>query len=450
MSHFVSSKYNFLIDLPEGGLAYNALSGGFAKLNIKNYEYLRNIIADPDKEVTDEEYKKIFSEAVRGRYLISHDSDETEILKLRSNLSRFSGDHFHLTIMPTLACNFRCTYCYENFSDEKMTNEMQDALLKWADEKVKRSKLFTVAWFGGEPLLAWNVIKGLSLNFQELCNKYEVKFRSSISTNGYLMTSDKVKEFCSMGIKNIQVTIDGPKEIHDVKRKLFPSNGSTYSVIIENLMTLIRFNGDISISLRVNFDKLNYEHIPRLLDEIPGEIKKRVEIYFRAVFPAPEKWGEKKEAIDNKDLHKIDKNDIVPLFQEAQKRGFILSLNHLTLKLGYCEADFINHFVVDPNGGLHKCTVSFTPEKKIGQIMPDGKAEINTNLLAKWMSKDPFNDDPCRSCKILPLCFGGCNFSNQCGRQGKMCSTVMRAQELKDNLLLLYKNIELQRQKGHK
>lgn len=449
MEKLKSSKYNFLLDADDGThLLFNAISCGFAKLDDANYLEVQKLLADPNNYSTDTPEKaKLLESAKQARYIMDEDINELEILKLRSNVARFRTDSLHLTIMPTLKCNFRCTYCYENPNQGKMSKEIQDGLIRWVKEKTKTLKSINIAWFGGEPLLGFDVIKRITHGIKKDCEKHKVHFSAGITTNAYLMDEEVIREFKNLAISSVQVSIDGPPEIHNKKRVLANSKG-TYDTIIDNLMILVKLMKNIEIVIRVNCDSLTYQYVPKLFDVLPEKIKQKSVIYFRQVFPPPPpEWGGKK--IENDQTAEGNSRINLPeLFTQAQKRGFITYLTNFTPMVAYCEADYYNHFVVDPAGNLHKCTVGFSPEKRIGYITPKGQAIMDVPNLAKWMSKDPFSKDGCKECGILPLCLGGCDFSHLCSRgKSKKCSSVMDPAWLEENLRMLYRNFCLKNER---
>lgn len=108
-------------------------------------------------------------------------------------------------------------------------------------------------------------------------------------------------------------------------------------------------------------------------------------------------------------------------------------------RAGYCQADYANAYVVDPAGGLFKCTVSFQPELKVGQIQDDGKATFNLDRLSLWLGKDPFHTKECAACKVLPLCMGGCRSSTlKAANKNKGCASPVLSGEIKSLLTMLF------------
>jgi uncharacterized protein len=123
----------------------------------------------------------------------------------------------------------------------------------------------------------------------------------------------------------------------------------------------------------------------------------------------------------------------------------VVLVSNYSPQAGYCEADYLNHFVVDPDLNLHKCTVAFDEEHRIGYIDQDGKAIMDAGMYAKWMLREGIEKNACRDCKILPLCSGGCGFSTLCSKGKAVCSTINDPQMTIENLRMLYRNQMIER-----
>jgi len=436
------SYYNFLFDLDDGThLAFNAMTGAFVRIHDGEFDKVRKLLSNPDDFMieTDSD-QRLVDETKRAKFLIESDIDEFKILQFRSNQSKYSTEKLHLTIMPTLECNFRCPYCYESPVKGKMSLEYQEALLQWADKKLKTCRKMSVGWFGGEPLMAPRVVDNLSRKFRDLSLKHDVEYTVSITTNGYYLTPKFIGKMDEMALKLVQVTVDGPPEEHNKRRKLKNGKG-TFERIMNNLTHLCEATDDVELIIRVNFDKDSFNKIPELFQYIPDIVRLKSRIYFRQMFPPPKWWDAEEPARESS----IDRNpeplNFMAFQKAAQDMGHEVLLSAYSPQAGYCEADFINNFVIDAECNLHKCTVAFDEEHRVGRILPDGTAEINIPMLSRWMLRDSIEKSICKDCRILPLCMGGCSFTTLCHHGKSVCSTVNSEAMTIDNLKLLYKNL---------
>jgi len=450
---FKPSYYNFLFDLEDGThLAFNGMTGAFVKIGDEQFLRVKEMLADPvGFQAQSDSDKALFDSARRAQFVIADDYDEIAVLKFRANKIKYSSETFYLTIMPTLDCNFRCAYCYENFKKGKMKPEAQKVLLEWVDERLKSARVFNVAWFGGEPLMALNVMRSLTAEFKKICKRRRASYVPGITTNGYFMIPKVIREFKDLGIKVVQLTIDGPPETHD-KRRVLADGRPTFHKIMKNLVSLCEMMPKIEVKIRVNYDPDSFDRIPELFPMIPDVVCSKSEIYFRQAFPAPKWWDKnapsKKTSVERGTVQL----NYMDLQKKAQEHGFKVFVSNYSPQAGYCEADYANHFVIDPDCNIHKCTVAFDEEHKIGHIDSDGKVRINVPLMAKWIVRDVTARDICRKCKILPLCMGGCGFSTLCSINKDICSTVNNEKMTIDNLTMLYNNmmIDLRRKQGKK
>ncbi|RKY65687.1 MAG: hypothetical protein DRQ02_09905 [Candidatus Latescibacterota bacterium] len=413
---YKQSRYNFFFDAEDGThLAFNAMSGGLAIIEDGNRDEVQRILADPNSYRSDtEEKKRLWDSLLKGGFLIEKERDELAVLKMRNRVGRFNTDSFGLIIMPTLQCNFRCVYCYESFPNISMKPEIEEGIVRWVRERTRFVKTFHVSWFGGEPLLRFDVIKRLGSEFKKIAEDRGCQYGMSITTNGYLLDEEKIKQLVPLDLQRVQVTLDGPPEVHDRRRPLANGRG-TFNQILENLVALDRLAPQVHITLRVNFDKTNLMYVPQLLHILPQGLRDRAGIYFRHVFSYHRNWSDMKcEKLANPSQN----------IAELQKKSIMSDFRHdpadsIGPMAAYCYADYWNRFVVGPEGNLYKCTVAIEPGDRVGYITPHGKAHT-TPLLEKWASVDPFEDEECRNCKWLPVCMGGCSRPRVYG-EAKVC-----------------------------
>ena len=206
------SKYNTLFTRESVYLFYNSLSNAFVELSEDYYDQLMQYRPGEPVEIAD---KELEAQLIRMKALV--DDDEYEIRKIRfaTMARRFIKESLSLTINPTLACNFRCPYCFEEGHPvTRMTDETEDMVVKFISGF--SPKRLSVTWFGGEPLLEFNRIKSLTGKFKSL----GIPYHASIITNGYLLSEETARQFAGLNISSAQVTLDGVGAAHDCRRFL--------------------------------------------------------------------------------------------------------------------------------------------------------------------------------------------------------------------------------------
>ena len=98
------SRYNFFFDADDGThLAFNAMSGGFAKLEDRHYHKVQKIIKNPNSTLNNDEERKLKDSLLRGRFLIEEGIDELELLKVRNWVARFSQKTYGIVVSIAVA-----------------------------------------------------------------------------------------------------------------------------------------------------------------------------------------------------------------------------------------------------------------------------------------------------------------------------------------------------------
>ena len=227
-----SSYYNHFFRYDgDNHVAYNALTNALALIENEKFElfnsFCKNEEALPEKL---EEELKI------GGFIIDDFIDELKTIEFRMLKARYNTEHYALTLVPSNDCNFRCDYCYQKdvFVERYMTQKVQDKLVDILESKIKSIRSFSVCWFGGEPLLAFDIVESLSNRFIKICKDNDVTYFSNMVTNGYLLTKYIIKRLNDVNCSSLQITIDGNPDIHN-KRRPLASGDATYETIINNL-----------------------------------------------------------------------------------------------------------------------------------------------------------------------------------------------------------------------
>lgn len=243
------SFYNFFYAINEMDqyIAYNSFSNALALLSGDEYATFQRLSLNQPTTVSED-----LLEALRkGSFLVDDNVDELSLVRYRMNRARYFSYALGLTIAPTASCNFKCVYCYEknNMQGGMMSKVAQDNLVKMVRSYAQYVKKLDITWYGGEPLLALDIIESLTAEFVKICDEFSLEYSASIITNGYLLTPDVAKRLTSCRIHSCQITLDGDRDTHNMQRPHKDGSG-TFDVIIQNLKasSLLLTN----IALRVN------------------------------------------------------------------------------------------------------------------------------------------------------------------------------------------------------
>lgn len=396
------SKYNFFLDIednPNQILAYNSRTNALALIKKEDQAKITSIIAGKSNETN----KKLIEDLKYGGFLIEDDLDELKLLHYRQEVDRYNTNALGLTIAPTLGCNFDCIYCYEHSHDDfsKMGQDIQDAIVDLVDKQKDTLQSLDVAWYGGEPLLAFDVIEKLSEKFITLCEANKIAYSAGIITNGYLLTTEKGKRMKDLKINRIQVTIDGPEDTHNERRSL-RGKKPTFQTIFNNLKAL---PDDVpEIYLRINTDIKNASRVLEIIQLLKdNDLLQKINPYLGYVESTNEEY-DLDQCLPLNCFTQIDSEFYAKLRQQSKDISYLSKYPYL---LGnYCGADRMNSFVIEPNGDMCKCWSDVgLPEYRIGNIK-EGITKY-TKLL-DYALYDPTQDSACKECKLLPICVGGC------------------------------------------
>lgn len=198
--------------------------------------------------------------------------------------SAFDPTHLNLFIFPTERCNFRCTYCYEDFEVGLMKPSVRSGIKALLKKRSDHLNSIEISWFGGEPLVGKPVVIELSRYISELAPAYDIKYTANMTTNGYLLDLETATLLIDLGIRYYQISLDGPKTIHDSTRRRADRTG-TFDRIWQNLIALRNSILDFRITLRVHFSPDNVSHLHELISSLNHEFggDNRFNVYFKAV-----------------------------------------------------------------------------------------------------------------------------------------------------------------------
>lgn len=408
---FTPSRFNVVTrsEEDESVVLYNSMRGSVFKVRghvgQKVHGLLSNRNAVLDRAAADDE--QLFGTLVDKGFLVSVDHDEIAQADALRDERKGRTDRLELILMPTEACNFRCTYCYEDFALGRMLTEVRQGIRSLVERYHREHDIstLTVSWFGGEPLVALDVIEELSEFFLEFCAAEGIEYSAGITTNGLLLTPDVAERCARMGITHFQVTLDGPEDTHDASRFLM-GGGRTYGEIIDNLTEMARTDRRFKALIRTNFTQENHLRVPELIDQLSDLFAgdPRYRVIYRPVgdWGGPEAGGSSAFAGKEAEMAKLD-------LCSAAWEGGLSSADSIFLKPNgsVCYAASPWSFVIRPNGLVNKCTVALRdPRNAVGQLDGDGDLNLDRDLMSLWVDNDDAKDQGCRSCFFRPSCQG--------------------------------------------
>jgi len=332
--------------------------------------------------------------------------DERAALEAQARAACARPGAVGLTISPTMACNFDCPYCFEDHTGGRMAPSVQYDVVALAERimDAARAKSLTVTWFGGEPLLATDIIASLSARLIAVAKERGASYDAKVITNGYLLTPKVATMLEQARVSMLQVTIDGLGATHDTTRHL-AGGGATFGQIVDNLS---RPGLPFKVTVRCNIHQDNQdeaEALRALVGKIATESGNDLTYYSALVL-----------ANSTAKRH----GSHVGLVNDTSATGVLLSEKpHATGRNPIpCGAGRIFNVGIDPKGRLHKCwEATDKPELSFGCARdwdpadPLATASKPVNLTRFLNCSQPLADDECSACLWLPLCAGGCPYS---------------------------------------
>lgn len=425
MKKLKASQYNYFVDDKDGDLIICNFAKGYkslCKIRKNDVSEFYNFINDPQLYY-DANNPFIVDLCDRG-ILVAEDCDEL--------LSAYAGyydaamsSEYTFIVMPTEQCNFRCKYCYESYEKGTMTKENQVALLKFIQKKLTTTNSIVLSWFGGEPLMALEVVDYITKTVKSMCEKKKVLFASDMTTNGYNLNPDVFERLYKLNVWRYQITLDGLKVHHDQQR-VSVDGGGTFDRILDNLLYIknspqYKF---AEITIRVNVTR-------SILNELD-----KVIAFYKETFGSDRRFGLVLTPVSDLGGQIIKTiSDSIITQEELYKRINEIGLyNDTSIELpllvrsfvpseSLCYASKKNTLVFGTDLTIYKCTVHFElKENAIGRVLPNGDAIINADYHCKWYMNHELKD-MCRKCFLFPVCFGGgcphkrcfvCNSNNTC------------------------------------
>ena len=212
------------------------------------------------------------------------------------------------------------------------------------------------------------------------------------------------RRLAAAGVTGAQITLDGPPEIHDRRRKLHSGRG-TFDQIVRNLKET---KDILNFLVRVNVDKENFEAAFKLVEILKREgILDKVKLYFSQVENSAGVCVDMKDrCLSTEEFSRMQ----VELYEKLIQKDFFQIEYPSLAPGGHCGADTEASFVVVPNGDLFKCWEEVGMESRfaVGSIFREHLYPYERRNLDRYLKWDPFALGSCSTCGVLPLCMGGC------------------------------------------
>ncbi|MDF5708718.1 MAG: radical SAM protein [Nostoc sp. S4] len=314
-----------------------------------------------------------------------------------------SNKYLQLIILPTEKCNFRCTYCYEDFAAGRMKKETILGIKSLLEKRCTNNlDYLKISWFGGEPLTAKDIVLEISDYATALSKKYpNLLYAGTMTTNGYLLDYNTASLLADLGVRAYQISIDGPYDVHN-KSRIRADGSGTYDQIWANLLAIRDSSLEVSILLRIHFTVETLHLFTPLLEDIKREFL--TDLRFSIFFKAIEHLGGPNDS-SFKTFSEVEKKEANQYLQNKLFGENISSTqNNLMSDDFVCYAAQPNSLLIRSNGDVGKCTVALYDERnKIATLQPDGTLKVIPGRLAPWVRGIETLDPAALGCPLVGL-----------------------------------------------
>ena len=311
------------------------------------------------------------------------------------------------------SCNLNCEYCFASqgkYSGERalMSFETGKRALDFLIENSGTRRNLEVDFFGGEPLMNWQVVKDLVLYARSIEKEHKKNFRFTLTTNGMLIDDDVI-DFSNKEMSNVVLSLDGRKEIHDRFRVDYEGRGS-WDRIVPKFQELVKSRGGKNYYMRGTFTHAN----PDFLEDI----KVMLDLGFDELSMEPVVCKDTDpSALTEEDIAIVcdQYEKLAELMLERHREGRPFTFYHymIDLKGGPCIYKRISgcgsgteYMAVTPWGDLYPCHQFVGDEKfRLGDIW---KGVTNTETKDEFNACNVYSREECRDCWAKLYCSGGC------------------------------------------
>lgn len=286
----------------------------------------------------------------------------------------------HLMVFPTENCNFRCTYCFEEHIRGRMHPELVGGIKKLIDGRLDDLEHLHFSWFGGEPLMARDVIFDIAEFAHRRCKEAGVGLSSDMTTNGYFLTTAVMQRLSAAGQRQFHISLDGIGAAHDRTRPLASGKG-TFDRIWKNLTALRDSSLEFKVELRVHFGTPVTDETEALCRHINqhfgGDSRFSVILQRIADLGGPNAGKFQPIPIEESLRRARDLVGVMPDIAVADPD---------TAEEGICYAAKPNSLLIRTDGRIGKCAVNLEdPRNTVGRLDAKGELHIDGSRLQPWM-----------------------------------------------------------------
>jgi uncharacterized protein len=310
-------------------------------------------------------------------------------------------------------CNLACKYCFAEEGEYHgrralMSFEVGKKALDFLVANSGNRVQLEVDFFGGEPLMNWQVVKDLVAYGRSLEEPFHKKFRFTLTTNGVLL-NDEILEFCNREMANLVLSIDGRKEIHDLMRPFRGGQGS-YDMIVPKFEKAAKSRNQMNYYVRGTFTRHNLD--------FSKDVLHLVDLGFEQISVEP-------VVAEKTEEYALREEDIPVLLEEYDRlakelirygkegKGFNFFHFMIDLEGGPCVAKRLSgcgsgteYLAVTPWGDFYPCHQFVGREEFLMGNVDEGI--LRTDIRDSFKECNVYAKEKCKDCFAKFYCSGGC------------------------------------------
>lgn len=407
---YKSNGYNIVLDVNSGSVhivdepAYELIpliEELFIRQHKSRDEILRIL---PDREVAEE-----ILDLVEAGLLYTEDIYEKYIGEFKNRKTVVKALCLHIAH----DCNLACKYCFAKEGEYHgrralMSLETGKKALDFLVSASGNRVNLEVDFFGGEPLMNWDVVKELVAYGRSLEKPYNKRFRFTLTTNGVLL-NDEIMEFLNQEMSNLVLSIDGRKEVNDSMRPHRGGQGS-YDEIVPKFIKAAESRNQMNYYVRGTFTRYN--------KDFAKDVIHLADLGFEQISVEPVVADESQDyAIREEDvpalLEEYDKLALEYLKRKKEGKGFQFFHFMIDLEGGPCVAKRLSgcgsgseYLAVTPWGDLYPCHQFVGDEKFLMGNVEEGI--LRADIKERFEHCNVYAREACKSCFAKFYCSGGC------------------------------------------
>lgn len=310
-------------------------------------------------------------------------------------------------------CNLACQYCFAEEGEYHgrralMSFEVGKKALDFLIANSGNRRNLEVDFFGGEPLMNWEVVKQLVEYGRSKEKEYNKNFRFTMTTNGVLL-NDEIMDYCNREMSNVVLSLDGRKEVNDKMRPFRGGKGS-FDLIVPKFQKFAEMRGDRDYYVRGTFTRHNLD--------FSKDVTEFADLGFRSMSIEPVVAKPEEEyAIREEDLPQImeEYDHLAEEYIKRKKEGRGFNFFHFNIDLnqGPCVAKRLSgcgsgteYLAVTPWGDLYPCHQFVGQEEFLLGNVDTGVT--NERIRDEFKLYNVYAKDKCRDCFARFYCSGGC------------------------------------------